>query len=172
MTRRHLLIAAVAIFAVFMAVQWLRWSGAAGAGRAQEKFIAAVDGRRWSKCHAMVSEDYSDRWGYGRDEISLALQDAARVFSMSWDVRWETAEVEPDGSGFRVVGTAQVSGEGPGARFAAAEIRKAGAEPFAFRWRREGFLPWKWKLVGIEHPTLSPPRGYKPGQLDSMLGGF
>ena len=172
MTRTRLILLAAAAITVglFFITQTIRWSGAGGAQRAHEKFLERIEDRRWSKCHAMVAEGYSDRWEFSRDDISLALQDLGAPFTFGLTIEWKPVgapEEQGDGS-FVITGTARLDGSGsPIADMVLSRVNGYAATPFTFRWEREGLLPWRWKLVSIDHPTLEVPRGYTPGDLGS-----
>ena len=172
MTRAQRILAIVlaSLIATFFAVQSFRWAGHAGAERAHRKFLGHVEDRRWSRCHGMISEAYSDRWGFDRKDISLALQDVGGQFIISLTIDWTTREISPPEAdeGHAVIGTMRLDGRGgPAVDYILREARAFTAQPFTFRWRREGLMPWSWKLVSIDHPTVEVPAGYTPGDLGS-----
>lgn len=171
MSRNRLIAAGLLALAgaCYFVIQYARWSGAAGAGRAHQRFLSYVEDKRWSKSHAMVSADYSDRWGFDRDDISLALQDLGSAFTFWLEIRW--TPVAPPGTGaedgaIALAGTVRVEGQGgPLGNIVSPHINGYASEPFTFRWRREGLLPWGWRLLSISHPSATVPAGYTPGDL-------
>jgi len=160
-SRFHLLIALAAALSVFFFVQNQRWSGAAGAERAHKKFLGYIESRRWGKCERMVADDYSDRWGFGRREISLALQDVGRHFIFTLRFDWETQSVTHRDDGYDIVGTAHLRGRGnPAVEIILRKARSFAEQPYTFRWKRTGAMPWSWELETLDHPQAAPPPGY------------
>ncbi len=164
---------ALALVGLF-AIQSYRWSGEAGAERAHRKFLSAVADRRWGKCHRMISEAYSDRWGFGRREISLALKDVGGQFTFALQIDWETRSVTAlEGGGYEITGNAELDGRGsPAVDLILREARAYSRRPYTFRWAREGLLPWRWKLQRADHPDAEVPPGYVPGDLGSLADLF
>lgn len=169
---RLIALAAVAIV-VFLFVQNQRWSGEAGAERAHRKFLGYVSDRRWGKCQRMIAADYSDRWGFDRKQISLALKDVGRQFTFALEVDWETKSISENQGLYDIVGIAQFDGKGnPAVDLILRETKSYAAHPYTFRWKRDGLLPWKWKLDMLDHPKAEVPPGYVPGDLSSLVDLF
>lgn len=172
-SRLRLLIALAAALAVFFFVQNRRWSGAAGAERAHKKFLGYVESRRWGKCHRMIAVEYSDRWNFDRDAISQALQDLGRQFTFALEIVWQTRSVTAADGIYEVVGTAALDGRGnPAVDLILRTARPYAAQPYTFRWKRAGLMPWSWRLESLDHPHAGPPPGYVPGNLGSLTDLF
>ena len=175
MSPKHIRIGAalLGLLALILVVQTIRWSGESGAERAHQKFLDHVADRRWGKCQRMISTSYSDRWGFGRNDISLALKDVGSQFVISLLIGWETEAIEEVEGAFEIVGKMDIDGRGgPAVELILAEARRYTSRPFTFHWKREGLLPWKWKLQSIDHPTVEVPPGYTPGDLGSITSPF
>ena len=169
----RLIVGAVLLLAVFFGWQAMRWSGEDGAIRAQEKFIASIEDRRWGKVRAMISETYSDRWGFSREDVAAALRDVGGQFVIHLQIDWYRETVSSQEGLYQIVGRMQIDGRGgPAAELILHQGRAYLNEAFTFHWRREGLMPWKWKLVKMEHPTVEVPPGYQPGDLNSLAAPF
>lgn len=158
---------------ILLVIQSFRWSGESGARRAHAKFLERLEDKKWGKCHRMIATDYSDRWDFNRDDVSLALRDVAGEFIISLQINWSEGSITENDSRHTVAGRIQIDGRGsPAVPIIVREFKEFSAQPFRFEWRKSGFLPWTWKLVSIDHPSVEVPSGYKPGRLRDISTPF
>lgn len=145
-----------------------RWQPMEQLTRTHTRFIEAIEDKKWSRCTKLIAPDYGDRWALNRQDLSLALKDVGSQFFIVLDMNWETddtklAEDEESGT---VSGRGSFSGKGsPLAGAIESYAARYADEVFTFHWTKQSWLPWDWKLKKIEHPSLSIPDGYKPGDL-------
>ncbi len=117
--------------------------------------LSRASGRDWAAVTAMISPDYSDAWGHGREE---SIGKADELFN-----HFFTLKILPTGPmDVRVAGGAGtnsvplgVFGSGtPVAHAVMDEVREAGGY-FVFSWRKTGNWPWQWSLVEAGHAELA-----------------
>ena len=172
-SRIRIAVALLLIAGGFIGAQSFRWKDEKGAQRAHEKFLARVADRRWSKVRSMISVEYSDRWGFDREKVTRALQDVGGQFFIDLQIDWQTDSIVAGDEIFTITGRMEIDGRGgPAAELILRQGRVYLSETFIFHWRREGLLPWKWKLLKMEHPTIEVPAGYQPGDMSSMAAPF
>ncbi|MFP6875125.1 MAG: hypothetical protein VCA55_16625 [Verrucomicrobiales bacterium] len=146
-------------------IQVIRWSGESGAELAQQEFLGYFTERRWKKCHSMVAGSYSDRWNLEREKLSLVMQDFSRQFIIAPRAKWQTISMTKKNTSFEINGIMSFEGgSGHASGFILREIGNYTSEPFSFRWKHSGIMPWSWHLESIDHPTLELPSGYVPGR--------
>lgn len=173
MNRLRIFIAALLAILVLFVVQSFRWSGESGARRAHAKFLERIEDKKWGKCHRMIAADYADRWDFNRDDISLALRDVAAEFIISLQIDWSEDSITENDDAHTLAGRIQIDGRGsPAVPIILREFKGYAAEAFRFEWRKSGLLPWAWKLVSIDHPSVEVPRGYEPGRLREISTPF
>ena len=154
----------------FFIFQSVRWSGEDGALRAHNNFINYLSERRIGKCSNLISEKYLDQWSFNNEEISLALRDLAKHFFLSFEVNWGNSFIKNSENTYQITGTLKIQGSGNQVTdFILKEINKHQSLPFTFHWAKSGRAPWSWKIIKIEHPTLSMPNGYVPGRTLNSL---
>lgn len=157
LTRRNIFVGLLAAVAL-----WLTWKGIAVLARsperqvldAQEELIRAVERRDWEAVGGMLTEDYSDEAGHDR---ALAVDDArqalAHFFTLTIQHTVTKHEVENKQASLLV----QIRLEGNGAGLSQTVVTTVNgmAEPWEFRWRKEGAWPWTWRVERIHHPQLA-----------------
>jgi hypothetical protein len=176
MLRRYripILLAIAALWLIYLIA--FRWQTDEQVSRNHTRFIESIEAKKWSRCTELISPNYGDRWGYNRQDMSLALKDVGRQFTFAFDFGWKLDHVETvaEGQHYKVIGSGQFTGKGgPLASAIEQYAAKYAGELFTFHWKKQSWLPWDWKLEKIEHPTLTIPSGYKPGDLQNSMADF
>jgi len=169
MPRRPILLA-LALAAILLAVYLfgIRWRAEATVRRNHADFIAAIEDKKWGRIRRLVAPPYGDKWGFDRADVTLAIEDVGSQFVINLDFDWTTTSLTRDGDGktYALVGKGTMRGTGtPLAALIVSQSAAYAAEPFTFTWKKQGLLPWNWKLQKIDHPSLDVPSGYEPGDL-------
>ena len=169
----------VALQVVVLGV-WILSQGITAEGQVKvraEKFRQALASKNPTLAWKMVSANYRDEWGMARDDLGLAMKDVTSQF-LALNVEWVDPRFEVRDRAVFVTARPQLSGR---SLTPAGEIILATAarlrEPFVFRWEKEGWGPWTWRLTSISCPGLEIPAGYragmlseKPASLDEFFG--
>ncbi|MCH2061608.1 MAG: hypothetical protein MK183_13380 [Verrucomicrobiales bacterium] len=164
-TRTYLIYLAMALSTIVMIFKALRWSGESGVELAQQEFLEHFTQRDWKECHAMVAENYTDKWQFKHNELSLLMQDFSRQFIIPPRAAWRTISISKNNKAYEINGILSFEGgTGPSSGIILREVRTYTGLPFRFQWKQGNILPWSWQLEGIDHPTLELPSGYTPGR--------
>jgi len=119
-----------------------------------------------------LSDEYSDRWGFAREDAVEAIVDVGSQFlALVVVFREEDRSIDPQVGVLR--GRIEVRGKplGPAGNEAMRRINGL-EEPFVFTWKRKNFLPTSWKLIRIENAALPDELyGYEPGDIRRALHG-
>ncbi|NNE94191.1 MAG: hypothetical protein HKN23_21290 [Verrucomicrobiales bacterium] len=158
----------VAILAIFISVYW---SDSRVLKRKHEAFITAIEKRSASRLKRVLSENYSDRWDFNREDAVLAMMDAGSTFLVL-----AVDETDPvfsiDGKQATVEVTLRVSGKPLG--FAGQEVIRHANRlkvPWNFTWKKEGG-PGSWRLIQMENGDIPDNLyGYEPGDIKRALRG-
>lgn len=168
MSRPLLLLCIVAAFVIaFLAIR--HWSPTRVVERKQAALVAALERRSNKHLDRLLSENYSDQWGFDREDVKLAMGDIGSQFIILNLVPQDPALTVADGIGESVM---RFEASGNGSPLAHQIIREINQleTPFLFRWEKLGFWPGDWHLVRIENPDLDDElRGYEPGDLRRAL---
>jgi len=154
-------------FQVVAVVGWLLSQGVTAESQVahrSEAFRRALADGRSARAMSLISDDYRDPWGMGREEMGAALRDIIRQF-LTLRVEWGDPQFAagPEG-GMRLTAKLRLEGKSltPVGEMMLSMARQLN-EPFTFHWKKEGWGPWSWRLVSITHPELELPAGYTPG---------
>lgn len=133
-------------------------------------FIADIESRSALRTAGWLADDYSDTWGYTQQTLSLDLR---RIMASFSHVKLTLGDVSIDRDGGAAVITAKVrmSASGHGSVTDATNQINGLSEPFVVRWRREGWLPGKWKIVRIEQAQFDASR-YGPRKRGPLMWPF
>ncbi len=169
MPRRPFLLALL-LLAILLAVYLFgfRWRPEATVTRNQAAFIASIENKKWGKCRSLVAPQYGDKWGFNRADLTLALEDVGSQFLINLDFEWNTTSLTrgDNGDSYTLVGKGSMRGTGtPLAAIIVGQSAAYAALPFTFTWKKQSAFPWDWKLQKIDHPSLTIPPGYEPGDL-------
>lgn len=138
--------------------------------RKQSAFLETIGNAAWPKCEKLVSEHYADQWKLTRTDLLLVFKDIRSQF-LSVAISLRNGSLTIDEGHATYSGFLHLEGRGLGiGAQAQSEIDRL-EDPFSFQWDKESILPWSWKLVRVEHPTLEKPEGYQPGDLIKMRDG-
>lgn len=170
MSRRLLVVLiAVLVFGIVLQQAMTRW----GAANAHQRFLTAIEKKNWPTAGDLISESYSDQFGFGPDEVVLAARDVSDQFFLTFTVKWTEVAREVGDGEVRFSGNIAVSGSGT--PIAAEIIRMSSRhlkEPVQFLWKQESVWPWSWRLHSIDLPSLELPGGYQPGSMELDLLEF
>jgi len=170
--RRYFILAGLGLLAIFIGYQALfSWPAEKQAFAKQQKFIEAIESRKWGRVHRLTADGYSDSLGMDRESLLLALRDLGSQFWTILELNWEMSDLQRDGDAVVITGKLRLSGEGGMfAPMAVQHARPFANMPFTFRWRKTGLMPWKWQLENLHHPDAKFPDGYTPGDLRRRTG--
>jgi hypothetical protein len=165
--KKNLILAAAALIVLLLGYNAIfRWPALKQAEDKQQKLIAAIENRQWGRVQRLTSENYADSLELDRDQLILALKDVGFLTGSDFELNWEQLEMQRDGAAVVITGNLRLSGGlGPGASHVESYARRFAGEPFTFRWRKTGLLPWKWQLESLHHADAALPAGYRPGEI-------
>jgi hypothetical protein len=146
---------ALMIGAALLALFW--WLPPFTAERAllhrHETFLSRIAAGQWTRAGWLVSDDYSDRWGFTKATLVEQGSNVARHFRWmeisrseeTWTHEARRAEVSA-----RIV----LQGEGTALAAAAREAVNALRTPWVVTWEKTGRWPWSWQVTAIDHPAF------------------
>lgn len=123
---------------------------------AQQKLITALEDRKWSKVKDVLSDNYSDEFGYNKEAAADLLQQALGNF-LFLTLNNEVTSISTSADAAQVQTKIQMDGHGLG--FSSMVIGQVNSMsgPWHFHWRKENPWPWGWKLVKVYHSELHIP---------------
>ncbi len=140
----------------------------------QASLLDGIGRRSPGRIQRLVAEDYSDRWGFSREEIVTSMVDVGSQFlalvvtSESEKARLEIREARATWTAKLTLGGKPIS---PVGQEAMRQINQL-EEPFVFTWEKKSFLPASWKLVQVENRSLPDDLfGYQPGDIGRAMRG-
>ncbi len=148
------------------------WSDGKVIKRKHAALITAIEKRSQKKLMKIMSDDYSDRWGFTKEEASLAWREAGMQF-LVLVVSAEEPQIEMENDEAEISTTLRVGGKAIGP-IGQEVVRRANKldTPWIFTWRKEGFGPGGWKLVRMENESIPDDAyGYTPGAIKRALDG-
>ena len=123
-----------------------------------EHFLQRIEKRDWAGAGKFLAANYQDEWGDDRELMINRLRLGLRMFS-SLTIMAREAQVEMEDSAATWRARIQIAGGGSElAPTAVAEINRL-TTPFTFRWEKQSWKPWDWKLSGIHNQELQLPAG-------------
>ncbi len=142
---------AVALPLLWFGLPWL--STERGVERAWDNVIEAVADRDFETLGEYMREDYRDGFGLGRAEALETLRTVRSHFIVCTVAR-ERAELvlDPNGQSATTRAVIRLGGQGSAVAQAAIQASTTTSTPTTFRWRRNSWKPWDWRLVSIENP--------------------
>ncbi len=138
----------------------------------QAALIEGIEKRSSTRVARLVSDEYSDRWDFTRDDAIEAVLDVGSQF-FTLILKSEDQVINHDGDWGIVRVRLELSGKpvGPLGNEATRRLNQL-EEPFEFTWKKESFLPTSWKLVMIENSGLPDNLyGYEPGDIRRAMRG-
>jgi hypothetical protein len=155
-SRRTVLIAAglLLLVVILVGAPWL--SPERGVRRAWDGVVSAIEDNDMEELGAYLGTDYKDGFGLDR-EGALQLAKQVRQQFIVCTIRREGAELSIDPSNKSAVTRALIRLGGHGTPVAQNAIAASAMSqtPTAFRWRRNSWKPWDWRLVSVDNPDAS-----------------
>lgn len=167
MTKRAALVLLAVLAAVFAA---FALSPERRLRAAQREFMEALSRKDEKDCVALLHEDYTDAWGFRKEDWPLLLNDL-RALAPDLGISTPEPEVVDADTGLieaRLQASALAS---PASHMIMAEIQRH-RTPARFLWKRASWLPWSWRLVEIQHPDVKVPANYTPGSYSARAADF
>ena len=149
--------AGVAAVVIILYSLWL-WQPERQVLKHHEHFLKAVSNRNWTRFAGFLDDKYTDRWGHDRAGV---LSDSREVLSQFFTLTLtgESTDCAVDGNTGTVSCRLRMQGAGtPVAESAVSEVNSLAA-PFTFKWTRQSWKPWDWKLMSVDNPQLNIPQG-------------
>ncbi len=156
MIRKYLPAAVAAFVAFVLYLLWL-WQPERQVRLHTSHFLKKVERRNWDGARKFMADDYQDRWGHNKESAIADAREAFRQFLfVTVENRTDSCELAPDSATTRTV--IKISGNGgPVAQLVMERVNTLHG-PFVFGWRKAGWAPWDWALIGVDHPELSTER--------------
>ncbi len=123
----------------------------------QQRFLTAVENRKWSQIDSMICKDYDDG-ALNAEQVKTTLRQVLGGF-FTLSITPEITRVQVvHGLGF--VKT-KLKVEGNGAGLSSEVIAQANRikSPWTFHWHKRGMWPWSWELVQVHNDELVVPDG-------------
>ena len=125
--------------------------------RSWDEFIANIEGRDAPATAAFLAADYTDSWGYTQQTLPPDLRRMMRYFKQL-KLALSDVTIERTGPGAVITAKVRMSASGYGYVDDAMHQINALEGPFVLHWKREGRLPWKWRVSRVEQPQFDPSR--------------
>ncbi len=124
--------------------------------KATERFLVAVEKRDWERVRDTLTDDYADGWDLDRARfIQIASEGMRQFFYLAVEPSdWRITREPTDPPTSEVIVTLAFQGNGTGLAQIAMNRLTALREPFVFRWRKESWQPWSWRLYSAKQPEL------------------
>lgn len=131
---------------------------------AQTRFLEAVSAKDSDAVGKLVSENYSDSWGFTASDWPALLKDLRSLVPV---LQIEMLSPSYDSSNGLVEAELSTrSSLGPAAEVIQMEVDRL-KTPTRFLWKRSSWHPWSWRLVSIQNPEIEVPSGYRPGSYEN-----
>lgn len=138
----------------------------------QAALIAGIEKRSPTRIERLLSEDYSDRWGFDRLDATEAVVDIGGQF-LTLVITPEEMSVDLGKEKAVITTRLWVSGNpiGPAGNEVTRRLNQL-KSPFVFTWEKQSFLPASWRLIQIENEDLPEHLyGYEPGDIRRAMQG-
>lgn len=139
------------VLALWLALPF--FSASRGVERAWDQVLAAIGDNDAEALGRLLGEEYSDGFGFDRAG-AIQMAGVIRAQFVTCTLRRERSEVVMDPSNRSAVTRAHVRLVGNGTPIAQGAIQASAASetPTTFRWRRNSWKPWDWRLISIDNP--------------------
>lgn len=121
-----------------------------------ERYMDALEDRRWASVRGLTADHYEDQWGMDKDQMIGNGGQALKGF-MHLEIIPRNTEVAMESHELRGAVMTTLSLEGKtfswGAETAKTEANKLD-EPWVFVWEKTGMWPWSWQVARIENEGL------------------
>ncbi|MEN8716207.1 MAG: hypothetical protein ABF384_14940 [Verrucomicrobiales bacterium] len=138
----------------------------------QSDLIVGIEKRSPGRIERLVAENYSDRWGFDREDAVDAIVDVGSQF-LALVVTEDEKETVIDGKEATVTARLTFGGNpvGPAGHEVVKRLNQLD-EPFVFMWKKESLLPASWRVVRIDNASLPDDLwGYEPGDIRRAMQG-
>jgi hypothetical protein len=139
---------------LIIALPWL--SPARGVERSFDHLLKAIADNDPATLERLFGADYEPSLGRDR-AVTLRLAAEIRGQFATCTMRREQSELllEPSKQSATTRALVRVGGQGSPVARAIVEVSAATPTPAVFKWRRNSWKPWDWRLVGIDHPDAA-----------------
>lgn len=144
---------AAAFVAVLAWCLWF-WQPERQVLRHQRQLLEAAQERKWTAVGALMDDGFNTPYGHDKTRALQLAAEALRTFFALQIAGTETMALA-DGEGWKVRTVLRMDGRGMGAAEFVMSAVNDSREPFLFTWRRTGWKPWEWRLVGADHPLMA-----------------
>ena len=129
-------------------------SPATQALKQQDRLIELAAKRKWTQAFLLFADDYQDDWDMKREEAISVANELFQGF-LILDLEWKLSSVSKLEKTVVIKGFIKASGSGAG--FSSETISRLNNlhEPFVFTWRKDGWKPGDWRLVGVAQSELA-----------------
>lgn len=140
--------------ALLIGLPW--FSPGRGVERSFDHLLGAIADKDTPALERLFGPDYAPSLGHDR-AATLRLAAEIRGQFATCSLRREQSELILDPSRQSATTRALIRFRGQGSPVARAVVEASAATttPVVFRWRRNSWKPWDWRLVGIEHPDAA-----------------
>ena len=148
-------LAGVLFVAILLWLLWL-WQPERQILMHNSSLVRAFEKRNWEKAEALIDPQYADRWGYNRERL---LRDAREVFRQFFilEIRQESLLATTEEGAGTVSARIRVKGNGgPLAELVVQRVNQLNTS-FQFKWVRQSWKPWDWRLIQVENAGLELP---------------
>ena len=154
--RRVLFVAGGAVFALALWLALPFFSPARGVERSWDALLDALADNDLERFGSFLGEDYADGFGFDRAE-ALKLASEVRRHFVICTIRRERSELVLDPLKKSAVtrGLIRLGGQGSPVAQGAIQASQSTDTPTAFRWRRNSWKPWDWRLTSIDNPDAA-----------------
>jgi hypothetical protein len=160
-----------AVLALFAVALW-QSRGAVAVPKRQAALVEGIERRSPARVARLMSRDYSDRWGFTREDAVEALADVGSQF-MTLVLTADDEQLSIMGGEARLETRLRVGGNpvGPVGNEVTRRVNQL-RDPFVFYWAKEGRFPARWRLVSIEQGEIPQNlHGYTPGDVRRAMRG-
>ncbi len=142
------------------AAMYVLWQPERQVALHMQHLLERASNRNWNAVEQMIDDRYGDAWGITKEQ---AVREMRQVFQHYFALTIYPQQ-QPVVGVSNGTGTAQcvvrVKGTGSAvAEYVTHEINSL-REPFVFHWQRTSSLPWRWRLVRVEHASFDPTRRF------------
>jgi hypothetical protein len=135
----------------------------------QATLIRGIEQRKRSKVERLIADNYSDRWGFDKQDAVTAFLDVGSQFVMLGITELDPIhEIANDSA--TVTTRLKIGGTGsPVANFVTRRANQI-KTPFVFEWKKQSWWPGSWRLVKVDNPDLPADlEGYEPGDIKRAM---
>ena len=160
----------VAIAVVIAVIGFMRYAAPERQiAKKQATLIRGIEQRKRSKVEKLIADNYSDRWGFDKQDAVTAFLDVGSQFVMLGVTELDPKHEFGDDS---ATVTTRLKIDGTGSPVANLVIRKTNQlkTPFVFEWKKQSCWPGSWRLEKVDNADLPANlEGYEPGDIKRAM---